>query len=708
MKKYIVLFVLILLAAGCRKETPGMAVQDGGAAQRSLTFKADLLAAGGTATKTTLGSDWSVSWAEGDEVSILWKGGRSVSAAAIEGSKVSFSAIVDDAADYYAVYPSSVSASVLADGSLSVQVPSVQDGTFAGCAVIVSHTTREALDFGRFRSAVAMVRFTLEDPSATRVRFSSPDGNGVCGAVTTDASLNSFSAEPAGSAIDLPVEGAGTYYFALLPGLDLPGLKFQVGTEASWKGTAQSGIPVSLSAGDLLCVKTAIDNHIEVEGNFYISVEGSGSKDGSSSANAGDAGFLRTLLSSPSSGSLLDGRKVFIAAGKYDLAIEDKSLRLSYDTSTHVTLQGEAGTVFTTSLSGAEGCILTVADNNVCLSVKGIAFTGASHEGSGGAVCLTAGSHSFNDCSFYDNEVTSTTSDRTGGAVYVGGNATADFTRCSFERNKIAVTGGGALGFHAPGTCRILDCKFVQNGDKNVGNGGAIIQKHSDNTLFIAGCSFDSNACNTNGSDIFSSKGTALMLYNCTGVNPENKVAGNLGFVRANSPVFLGNCTYSQPVVGEANGCVAFGVSGEEKNRIINNLVVCNEGNSFSSAFTSSNTSLTRDAASLGYNVLTKAPNIVWKGDGVSADLSGISYSALFSAEPALSGDGVLVWDGPAAKLSGFKTASAAEMEAAIKGYAGCGTEFYKWLTDNGAFAVDGAGNPRGTDGWWPGAYQGQ
>lgn len=704
MKKYLTVLALLLAAVSCGKGE----LTDLPQTTLELTFTADAVAAyaGGNATRTSLGADWSVSWVEGDQVSILWKGGRAVSQAVPEGGKVSFGAVVDEASDYYAVYPASVPASVDADGRLTLQIPSVQGGSFADCAVIVAHTTRESLDFGRFHSAVSMIRFTVDSPGVSLVRFGAADSGNVCGRISCDESLATFSAEAETASIDVRTNGAGTYYLAMLPGLSLPGLRFSLGNESGWKGTATSTEAVSLEAGDLLCIKTTLDSHIEVEGNIHVSVEGSGSKDGSSAENAADAEFLRTLLASSSSGSQLDGRTVFVSSGTYDLAVGDKGLSLAYDVPAHITIQGEEGTVFTTSLSGAEGCILTVASEGVNLVVKGISFTGASHDGTGGAVCLTKGHHVFQDCTFSGNECTSTTSDRTGGAVYVGGSATADFAGCCFDHNKVAVTGGGALAFHSSGLSTVTGCRFTENGLDSIGNGGAILQKAEGSLLYVVGSSFDSNACKTNGSDIFSSKGDALMLYNCTGINPVNGSPGNLGFVRANAPMLIAGCTYSAEKVGEANGCVSFGVSGTDKNMAVGNLVVCQEGNSFSSAFTNSNPDLKRTVASGGFNVFTKAPNITWEGEGVVSDLVGVDYSTIFSSPAALSADGVMLWEGPAAVLPSFTPASASDIESAIGAYPQGGQAFLHWLKDKEIFAVDGSGNSRGNASWWPGAYQ--
>jgi hypothetical protein len=138
----------------------------------------------------------------------------------------------------------------------------------------------------------------------------------------------------------------------------------------------------------------------------------------------------------------------------------------------------------------------------------------------------------------------------------------------------------------------------------------------------------------------------------------------------------------------------------------VGNLVVCQEGNSFSSAFTNSNPDLKRTVASGGFNVFTKAPNITWEGEGVASDLAGIDYSTVFSAPAALSADGVMLWEGPAAVLPSFTPASAADIESAIGAYPQGGLAFLQWLKDKDVFAVDGCGNSRGSASWWPGAYQ--
>ena len=708
MKKKLSYIVLAVLAAAvsCSK-IPGESVSEGQA--QELTFVADAVA-----TKTTLNGDWSVSWNEGDAVSILWRGGQANSSARIEEGRAYFSAVVEEVSEYYAVYPASVQASVEADGKLSLQLPTQQTGNFADCAVIIAHTTREELDFGQFKSAVAMVRFSLDDASLTRARFSSPDGSAIGGTIIADASL-AMTTEASGTAIDVALDGTGTYYLALLPGLDLPGLSFQLGSDSSWKGEATSSSPTSIAAGQVLCVNSTIDSHMEVTGDFYFTVDGAGNKDASSSKNAGDLAQLKALLSDPASGSALDGHTVHLGAGTYDMAVGESGLAPDYGTAANVILKGVPGeTVLTTSLSGDQGCIITVASDNVNLTLSGITFTGASHNGFGGALNLSKGNHRIENCVFTNNQVTSSTSDRTGGAAYIGGTASADFEGCTFTGNKAAITGGGALAVYTTSRVTVLDCDFSGNithtGSAYVGNGGAVLQKKAGNILYIVNCRFSGNGTNTNGSDLFTSAGAALILFNTTFAHPLNPDPKSLnrGLVRANAPLLSVNCTYVMEVDGNTTGAACnnglLAISQSSNNVILGNLMLSNAGYSMGAGATYTG-STTRTATTYGHNVYSLAPKIVLTDSGNGSDLTGIRTADVV-ASSALAEDGLMHWDGPAAKFGNYTAASKAEVAAVIQDYPVGGEAFYNWLVEKGVFGKDAAGNSRGEDGWWPGAYQ--
>ena len=699
MKRYMILLAALVVAASCEKHDD-IAVQEEADKSQTLTFTADAVA-----TRTVLGDDWSVSWQEGDAVSILWNGGTARAKAHLDGAKARFSATVDDVPEYYAVYPADIQAQVGEDGKLTLRIPESQTGKFEDCAVIVSHTTRESLDFGRFRSAVGMIRFTLEDDSFTRVRFSSTAEENVAGTVTTDASYSSFATQADKASVEVAVEGKGTYYLATLPGISLSGLHFDLGNDIAWKGEAANGTPATIPAGNILCINTPVDGHIIVVGDFYITVDGAGSKDGSSEANAGDAAFLRTLLGTPSNAEILNGHTIHVGAGTYDLSSEGRGLSLTYGSPTEIRIAGEDGTTFTTSLSGAEGRILTVgAEANVNLTIEGIAFTGASHDDIGSALCLQSGSHKVTGCTFSDNETTSTTNDKTGAGIYVGGTASADIRYCTFTGNKTKVTGGAAIFLIAGTVNKVVGCTFRGNNPGMIANGGAILIKHSNCSLYLVDSSFDGNACQTNGPDLFGSKAYALLAWNCTFTGGTNKSPTNLGSIRINHPGFFGNCTFAMGTVGATNGMLAFGLTTntEVSNQIFNNLLLCNEGSSMGTASATAKRGLT----TYGHNVWFQAPNLTITDKGGASDKTGIKTSDILEST-VLSEAGLMEWEGPAAKLEGFTCATPSEAESALKSFNFGGTEFYEWLVAEGLFDKDASGKERGAS-WWPGSYQRQ
>ena len=692
MKKYMILFAAAALAACTSKELPVPTIQE--KPQRQvLTFTADA-----TVTKTTLGADWSVSWNEGDQVKILWNGGEAVCEAELKDGKAYFSTVVDEVNEYYAIYPAGIDAKVGADGNIVLDLPLEQNGRFEDNAVIAAYTTREALNFGRFKSAVGMIRFAIADPAVTRVRFSATDSAPVVGSVVADKTLT-YETQPGGASVTVAVDGPGTYYLSVLPGIALSGLSFQLGDAEKWFGTASSQTPTSIRAGQILLVETSLEDNLVIEGDVYIT----------------EPEALRSLLSNPASASKLDGHTVHVSAGTYDLAVEEKGLSLDFEQAVTLKIVAEEGTVFTTSLSGDEGCILTVASENVNLDIEGVTFTGGSHNGPGGALNLTKGKHVFRHCSFVKNESTSTATDKTGGAVNVGGTAEADFEGCAFTDNRTSITGGGALAIYTTKKVRVLDCTFTgnlsHNGTAYVGNGGAILQKKPGNVLYVANSRFSGNGTNTNGPDIFTSAGAALLLFNNTMAHPrypeENSL--NRGLIRVNAPALAVNCTFVMQVdetgtgAGCNNGVLAF--SQNNNNVIMGNLMLTNAGYSMGAGANYAG-STTKQATTAGYNVYSEAPKIVLTDNGGNTDVTGIRTADVV-ASSELSADGLLHWDGPAAKLPAYQAPTPAQVAGVIKAYPVDGENFYDWLEAKGVFGKDAAGNDRGNS-WWPGAYQGE
>jgi hypothetical protein len=148
------------------------------------------------------------------------------------------------------------------------------------------------------------------------------------------------------------------------------------------------------------------------------------------------------------------------------------------------------------------------------------------------------------------------------------------------------------------------------------------------------------------------------------------------------------NCTFVLDVDDEAkgagcnNGLLAF--SQNNNNLFMGNLMLSNAGYSMGAGANYTGTT-TKKATTAGFNVYSEAPKIVLTDEGNGTDMTGIRTADVVSSNE-LSADGLLHWDGPAAKLSGYTPASPAQVEAVIKAYPVDGEEFYKWLTDKGVF----------------------
>ena len=112
----------------------------------------------------------------------------------------------------------------------------------------------------------------------------------------------------------------------------------------------------------------------------------------------------------------------------------------------------------------------------------------------------------------------------------------------------------------------------------------------------------------------------------------------------------------------------------------------------------------TKKATTAGYNVYSEAPKIELSDNGGNTDVTGIRTADVVSSDK-LSADGLLHWEGPAAKLPAYQAPTPAQVESVIKAYPVDGANFYNWLVEKEVFGKDAAGHERGNS-WWPGAYQ--
>lgn len=233
MKKIVYILSVALLAAACSKaEKPAETTVDLPEPQAPATKTIVFSAAFGESPVTmTQLSGTSVLWIAGDGIKILWDGGSTTALADAGGATANFSASVDAASEYFAVYPSSASATLSA-GVLTVGIPSEQHGTFEDANIAIAKTTDHTLSF---KNLCALGKITLSRSDIAKVVFRGQNGENLAG----DASLNinasgiptvSATASPVDSIVLTPASGeafaAGSYYFAAIPGTLSDGVSF--------------------------------------------------------------------------------------------------------------------------------------------------------------------------------------------------------------------------------------------------------------------------------------------------------------------------------------------------------------------------------------------------------------------------------------------------------------------------------------------------
>lgn len=412
-----------------------------------------------------------ISWVKDDEIKIIYNNKSTTAKAETTGASTIFKANVDEASAYYAVYPSSA-ATVAEDGSWKVAIPAKQDVSggfgFAHYAAAVAKDGNLA-----FRNLCGWLRFTIADQ---RIKSVLIRGNGeqfLAGnlAVTFDEEGNiaSKTVSNGNSRIIVNVNGAGEYYVAVLPDVNLEngvGFRFYTSNEIVSENAIETGVfsskALSVAQGKIVNLG-GLDSRIVTD--WWISPSGTGDGKSADSPAAG-VEFLRAKLAQDvtsdktrnglAKGYGCMGITIHAAAGEYDFAGQE----------INVTWPGHTSSVGTTIL-GAEGTIFKNTGSSrffkigksVDLKFENITFDGgnAGNE-NGGAIWQNDGTAilTFKNCAFKNNNATN------GGAVYMAGsNMTAENT--SFSDNT-ATTAAGAVGI--AGTAELVsftDCDFTSN-----------------------------------------------------------------------------------------------------------------------------------------------------------------------------------------------------------------------------------------------------
>lgn len=424
-----------------------------------------------------------ISWVKDDEIKIIYNNKSTTAKAETTGASTIFKANVDEAPAYYAVYPSSA-ATVTEDGSWKVAIPAKQDvsGGFGS-----AHYAAAVAKDGNlaFRNLCGWLRFTIADQ---RIKSVLIRGNGeqfLAGnlAVTFDEEGNiaSKTVSNGNSRIIVNVNGAGEYYVAVLPDVNLEngvGFRFYTSNEIVSENAIETGVfsskALSVEQGKIVNLG-GLDSRIVTD--WWISPSGTGDGKSADSPAAG-VEFLRAKLAQDvtsdktrnglAKGYGCMGITIHAAAGEYDFAGQEINITWpGHTSSVGTTILGAEGTIFKNTGSSRFFKI----GKSVDLKFENITFDGGNAgTENGGAIWQNDATAilAFKNCAFKNNKANN------GGAIYMAGsNMTSEST--SFSDNT-ATTAAGAVGI--AGTAELVsftDCDFTSN---TAGKHGGALQNH--------------------------------------------------------------------------------------------------------------------------------------------------------------------------------------------------------------------------------------
>ena len=420
---------------------------------------------------------------------------------------------------------------------------------------------------------------------------------------------------------------------------------------------------------------------------YYVKEQPAGNATGMDWDNAMGVDALRNLLQTNGNSDIsnanavkLDGKKIYVAAGSYEMAKENSGVKIEYSGySKQVEITIEGG--YDPSSTGTD---LTKRD----ISKHTTAFV--RNAGSGASATsnslLVLGNQTniiFDGCTFNGqyglNDAGSVR------AVFVaagGGDATLQLNNCvikNFNRGSDGGTDGGAAVKVSKGRVLLNDVEMVNN--KATGRGGAITTTAANSFLFMNNCLLHENYAPTAwGTAIHAGNGYVCM--NNVTVLGTTATGGNSITVNGDAYFMLANTT----IVGNSGNPNGVFRAGGRASTVVNSLFAKGAG---------SRTIYAGNITSGGYNVY-QAADAGWGAVSTDTDYSSQTLPA------ATLTDGVYQWT-VTATIDEFATKQA--VIDAVKSFAATvGQQFINWVGENG-FGVDQRGVARNVNKMQAGAY---
>ncbi len=537
MKKYLNMFVCAACAVAllsCEKEKEAPEVAEDGIVPPGYTM--ETLRGESEQTKTTIDNGVTL-WAAYDQIKVICSD-NSVSNFTIRdgvGTNTGdFQGLVPEGKTaVYAVYPAS-SYSSASGSTVKVNIPAEQTGVFgAGNLAVAKVDTDRHM---AFKNVNAFISFTIP-AEITKVVISSVSGAGLSGTLSVACSGDAPAAgalENGGPSITVtfPDSDGGTYYISVAPGVNHPKgllLTYYKGEEVS--GTYYLNKNITTAANTNITMGT-----VEAEGNYYVTVDGAGNKNGMSWENAFSAEQMWKKLhlagtdeaTDEAKLAAIDGATFHLGAGEYNMGADPS---LSFDEDEAITLTFKGGYPaaggsrnldnYETAFSGNNEHAALILSGRMNVTLDGVGIIKGSSSASDEAALQCSGANlsvTMLDCKVRNNTNSSNTAglnlDTVGGGFtaervtfsYNSANTKAamsivntavTMTDCVFDHNTSSDHSSVFRSNSGGMTSTFTRCTFSNNTASGT-NGGAIL-RHAGRLEFID-CTFTGNTVGTSSS----------------------------------------------------------------------------------------------------------------------------------------------------------------------------------------------------------------
>ena len=516
-----------------------------------LTFVA--YAEGGDSKTTLNEEDGSVAWAIGDQIKFdyelekvageavlssvlaegnIVEGAATFTAALPEAFTMSTKEYEGESRHLYVTYPASIETDYSSASEFLVTIPAEQDGTFANASIALAKWDPENPTAPlQFYNLCGLLQIEIADDAARKIVLTS--STDIAGKMSVGfgtgvpAVKTSKNAVPV-KEITVNVDGAGTYYVAVLPG-ELEDVYVAIYDEAYallGDRTANNAIPVARrQIRKLGTIGTGFADR------YYVKTTAAGSGDGSSWDNAADYAKLVTKLKETNS-----ALTVYMASGTYKTGA--------------VASMGTANTDANITIYGgypAEATGMGISGRDYIN-----APTELDAESKDRIWVLQRGIWKVNGLTFKNAMRVSNATD-TGSALIIEGNASSTFTieNCNFDSNQNATAKGGGAVRVSNANVNMRNCTFTNNQAKYF---GSVIYMNGTSVLNMEGCEIAKNVQSQYDAAIYVNATSTLNITDC--VFRENTAARHAAAISCAGKLNAVNCDFESNTAATSGGAI--------------------------------------------------------------------------------------------------------------------------------------------------------